>query len=533
MANDPNTIQYVIQEDGFWYIASKEKNPYVPELTVSAKGVANGLSEEYNDGWDFGPDSYDPNSTANPPYTETSGIQEAYNYAITVYKNIKFMGGLFLIDVPLEIGSQSGLNNGQQNISIEGTGYMYGLTGPSNQTGATIIQISNNFDISTNTYMIQIGQPSTGSGTTQYEGSFGNISLNGVSPNGSNQVQVGIWINNIFNARIHDINNPVSYNPSQYLIFQEGFNSATGNAPIIENIMAYGCSLHFEPNAECFYNNIGIDSATYTYSLEIGCSNNDGDNGPTLNNLNIWGPNNGQSTVLPFIKLIGMTGSGVYGYYTSTVINNVNLHGLIANRSVIDASESTTPIDNATTGGGTFLINNIGYGLYGADPLILWGNNTNPYVYIIVSNINMNIHEFLENTSGNTTSFLIKIIGGINHGDIPTLTSNPLASGQLLEITGILHAQGTTSTAGTTAGTVINKVIDYSPQYSKLILYFNGYENDTTTNQTIDFPITFSSYAGTSLNTTGLTISATTSGIKITAPDSTTTYSGIVIVEGY
>ena len=80
MANEPNTIQYVIQEDGFWYVASKDRTPGVPETTVSSKGVANGLSEDYNDGWDFGPDSYDSTSTATPPYTQTSGIQEATNY---------------------------------------------------------------------------------------------------------------------------------------------------------------------------------------------------------------------------------------------------------------------------------------------------------------------------------------------------------------------------------------------------------------------------------------------------------------------
>ena len=85
MANDPNTIQYVIQEDGFWYVASKDRTPGVPEITVSAKGVANGLSTEYNDGYDFGPDSYDPNSTANPPYTQTSGIQEAWNNSRKIY----------------------------------------------------------------------------------------------------------------------------------------------------------------------------------------------------------------------------------------------------------------------------------------------------------------------------------------------------------------------------------------------------------------------------------------------------------------
>jgi hypothetical protein len=55
----------------------------VPYVVVSPKGVANGLSEEYNDGWDFGPDSYNPNHTGSGiPYTQTVGVQEAFNYAV-------------------------------------------------------------------------------------------------------------------------------------------------------------------------------------------------------------------------------------------------------------------------------------------------------------------------------------------------------------------------------------------------------------------------------------------------------------------
>jgi len=80
--NDPAAIPYVISEDYgvFWYIAYKEKSPGVPYITVSAKGVANGLSTEYNDGYDFGPDSYNPNISSGIPLTLTSGIQEAINY---------------------------------------------------------------------------------------------------------------------------------------------------------------------------------------------------------------------------------------------------------------------------------------------------------------------------------------------------------------------------------------------------------------------------------------------------------------------
>ncbi|MEM3845292.1 MAG: hypothetical protein QXU98_06285 [Candidatus Parvarchaeota archaeon] len=44
-----------------------------PYITVSAKGISNGLSNIPNDGADFGPDT---------PGTQTSGIQEAWNYAI-------------------------------------------------------------------------------------------------------------------------------------------------------------------------------------------------------------------------------------------------------------------------------------------------------------------------------------------------------------------------------------------------------------------------------------------------------------------
>ena len=78
-SSDPANVGYIIQENGFWYVAYKEKVK-VPEVVVSAKGVVNGLSEEYNDGWDFGPDSYDPSNSASPPYSQTSGIQEGINY---------------------------------------------------------------------------------------------------------------------------------------------------------------------------------------------------------------------------------------------------------------------------------------------------------------------------------------------------------------------------------------------------------------------------------------------------------------------
>ena len=97
----------------------------------------------------------------------------------------------------------------------------------------------------------------------------------------------------------------------------------------------------------------------------------------------------------------------------------------------------------------------------------------------------------------------------------------------------IMSPSYVSSTSGTTAGTVKMMFTEYASSHKKMIITFLGYENDTTTNQSVNFPTPFSSYAGISLNTTGLTASTSTSAITITAPDSTTTYTGIIVIEGY
>jgi len=58
-----------------------------PYVTVSAKGISNGLSDTYNDGADFGPDTMLNATSPNqygPPYTQTAGIQEAINYVTSL-----------------------------------------------------------------------------------------------------------------------------------------------------------------------------------------------------------------------------------------------------------------------------------------------------------------------------------------------------------------------------------------------------------------------------------------------------------------
>ena len=85
-----------------------------PYITVSSKGLANGQSEDFNDGADFGPDSLQSDGSL----TQTVGIMEAYNSlpdvplvaydsAATLYnttgKNgtIKLIGTVFKISSPI------------------------------------------------------------------------------------------------------------------------------------------------------------------------------------------------------------------------------------------------------------------------------------------------------------------------------------------------------------------------------------------------------------------------------------------------
>ena len=86
---------------------------------------------------------------------------------------------------------------------------------------------------------------------------------------------------------------------------------------------------------------------------------------------------------------------------------------------------------------------------------------------------------------------------------------------------------------GTTAGSITYIQVSSFPTYQKYLMYANGYENDTTTNQSITYPTAFSTVAVITVNTTGLTVSTSLTELTITAPNNTNTYTGVIIVEGY
>ena len=65
------------------------------------------------------------------------------------------------------------------------------------------------------------------------------------------------------------------------------------------------------------------------------------------------------------------------------------------------------------------------------------------------------------------------------------------------------------------------------------VVFFNAYENDTTTNQSFDFPIAYLNAPVVIIgNSTLPALSASTTALTITAPDATTTYTGYAVIAG-
>ena len=565
MANDPNTIQYVIQEDGFWYVASKDRTPGVPEITVSAKGVANGLSTEYNDGYDFGPDSYNPNSTANPPYTDTSGIQEAMAYSALNRLGIPHIkAGHYVItgfsDDPDNLFNAS-LFISNSWFKGENTTLTVGLIGEVLAGNAPYESTSTRV-IDPNGVILDFSQLDVAyrvNGThTQPPFAMGRcIGVDQVlSTRPSNQANFNVIFENFQviiptyvnstqgNGLVYDLNNPQTdvtfawtlmngidmYSAGDGLMatgvyknltvvpsiaaYDSGLygNLSGGLAGILfgpidaaglikaDNILVWGCAIGVVPAVQMSIGNLYLQNTTYGYYLP-----GTGGGHATFLGSNV----SYQSPGTVFMNVVlpnAYTASGLAAW--SPLVDEYSYHNGGTTKGSVPESPTAMPVKVSVLN-----LENTG--------AIVYDNTGTPVVIDVLnwSGSPRNLY-YNSSTSENTNLNPGKAQLFIKHALAPNASPN--------------------STAGTTAGTVLQQPIEYGPFYKKIIFYFNGYENDTTTDQTIDFQwttnnltIPFTSVASVVYNNTGLTISASTTGITITAPDSTTTYSGIVIVEGY
>jgi len=455
-----------------------------PYITVSANGISNGLSDILNDGADFGPDTL-LNATLpdqyGPPYTQTTGIQEAWNYAFATATgnypeensiapggnpNGYWMKPILLLDGAFIVNQKVFLSPSVKIVNPK----MIGL-------GSMSTYVYWNF----NDNCIEIDH-------TNGNIKWSNIEIGYMQPDAGSNVGSGT----AFFAANYVSGDP-SYGTNTFQSYDLDFsNSFSGIAALsltgIENIILY--------NIEAY--NGGEYGALYA------------ENTGTIQILGSVMNGNPYSFYINGVLSLAIYGSGFY--VGGGVLSNI--HNVYIDR--YDLSNSLSK------------------------PLMINGNiGTMHLPYVSNSSGNNNLLD-TQNTSAVTIDKLkidyiyvtnnttLTLLGSnlVNINDISIDTLN-VTSGSSVNIPTI------SSASGTTAGTVDMRFTEYAKSNKKLIITFSGYENDTTTNQTINYPLPFSNYAIITGNNTGLTISASTSGITITAPDSTTTYSGLVIVEGY
>jgi len=487
-----------------------------PRITVSAKGIANGLSDIPNDGADFGPDTTlnatDP-SQIGSPYTYTSGIQEAVNYIFNqgggeiilgegvfqlnaTYVNQKNVANGHVIEVPY-----NSPNNPIITISIRGSAPPISdyQTGYNATPSITPTNMKRGSIIYNPTYLTSPAQ--------------GGSAIFGAVPPPS-----GSTLNNNVNIFLTDLTftepQPISGQPYLQSMVQLDNFAGFYLKNVAVNVYTPTGALYDPQNSQA--NGISINQPANGNGLAVL------DNVYVVNYYQgIWA----YSAQHLYIKQIfvqyccfGLTLGNVGNY--SPIIEMADLEQNV--NPLTFANDSSHPIWLYSA---KFQIQN-----QGAYSSTNWSNAMMNFCSSNTGQVFGEIECYF--TGGSTTANpLTGYIGSGSYANLYGLVIKQI-EGTASIGTYPLGSNGTT-TAGTTAGSVIQQFVKFEPLYKKLMIQFSGYENNTTTNQTINYPIAFSSYAIITGNNTGLTITASTSGITITSPNSTTTYSGLVIVEGY
>ncbi len=216
---------------------SPTKLPYV---TVSAKGMSNGLSDIPNDGFDFGPDTLLGTSSKGqygPPYTQTAGIQEAMNYAATsqlysategyMFYPIRLLAGKYEFSTPITYGIGNHSTSDNIAVSIEGID-AYSLDIVYTGTGNAITIDPNIYNVYLANFIIN--NPNSTANSLIYWDSnktYTSLTVKNIS-NGYGPSSYTMYFNNVAVGFIENVNSPNS-------IYINGLNG--GSILYMQNMM--------------------------------------------------------------------------------------------------------------------------------------------------------------------------------------------------------------------------------------------------------------------------------------------------------
>ena len=114
------------------------------------------------------------------------------------------------------------------------------------------------------------------------------------------------------------------------------------------------------------------------------------------------------------------------------------------------------------------------------------------------------------------------------------LVINPPGSPTVSSLTATTLNPNTTQNTltGTSAGSIVWSQPLQGSALKLVIMYANGYENTTTTAQTITFTKAFTNTPAVLVNTTGMTITVSTTGVTLPT-GMTAAATGWIIIAGY
>ena len=287
-----------------------------PYITVSAKGMVNGLSNIPNDGSDFGPDTT-KGATApgqyGSPYTETSGIQDAQNYlAKKGYENLPMGGTIQLLDGVFEISTTINLTT--PSLIIAGLGLA--------TDRSTTIRLADGADVN----IINVE-------TSAFKCVIRNLAIDGNNANNTGSLY-GIVANGNFTGQDLHINQIYLANVSGTAIYS---NCGT----YIEDVIVEGGTswgLYLDGNAGWLVNGFLVYGGAGGVYI--------GSNGMTLSNITVY---TATTPTLPQIEVAGnnnaITNVNVQNIFYQVLIsgNSNNITGLQIN-AAITGSTPPTPI---------------------------------------------------------------------------------------------------------------------------------------------------------------------------------------------
>ena len=290
-----------------------------PYITVSSKGLANGLSEYINDGADFGPDSLQ----ADGSLTQTSGIKEAYAYAAVnpvsfssdtlTYKSptVQLLDGFFICTAPFTISYKPIIYQGKTyqpgNIMMFGSGLMstYIIANISSGYLITIDPTMGNIDFEFAEFQPYGGaSPYAPAGFMYYDGSAGPNETAFTNPVHMLNVDVGNgrWSDHSF--YFNEIKYFTGLNYSEYGNgTSEIYIEANGNIQFLGGRLSGGTF----PTSFFDIDFYGVENVQAAYNFPSAGANNNGNGVRYGSTINVFGG-----------RLVGLALSGN--------INNISLY---------------------------------------------------------------------------------------------------------------------------------------------------------------------------------------------------------------